>query len=393
MRSCSECGASFKTDAQFCSIDGSPLLDQKTDPLVKNLLDRYLIFEPLGSGGVARVYRARHLFLEHNCALKVLFGDFLLNPARVERFRREAQAASLIRHGNVVQVFDYGVSTKGLVFMAQEYLEGRSLAELLDAGQRPNRVEMVQLMRQIASGLAAAHARGLVHRDLKPANIMIVEQQRRAKIVDFGLVGYVPLPEEQQRLTRPGETFGTPGYMAPEQIEAKPTDGRTDLYALGVILYELLSGKLPFEGESKQVLAQALARPPPPLPGRGTLEKLTMLLLEKSPDARPKSAEAVLAILDRVAAVEETTDEVALSDIQAVRSDPIRRRTRARWPEQLAALAIATLTGGILARSLAPAAPGQPAACLADPPISRAPLPFRSERLIPTATRSSTVAP
>lgn len=301
---CPHCGASSAIETDYCALDGTRLVRSEHDPLIGRIIDHYLVFEHIGDGGLGRVYRAGNIFLEQAVALKVLWGNLAADRSATERFRLEARAASMIRHENIVEVLDFGVTAEGLVFMVMELLEGKTLAqELRDAAPfSPHRVRA--LIRQLALGLEAAHVRGLVHRDLKPANVMLVDRPEgeRAKILDFGLVAFQGTSDEDPtRLTRPGEVFGTPAYMAPEQIMGGDTDPRTDLYALGAILYQMIAGHPPFEGTVREVLTQQLGAQPRPLHGVGPLGKLAMHLLEKLPEHRPQSARELVELLDRVA--------------------------------------------------------------------------------------------
>jgi serine/threonine protein kinase len=298
MLACPRCGSTYLRDVVFCGLDGERLAQVDYDPLIGQTIDRYRIDAILGDGGMARVYRATHVHLGQPCAVKVLYGDMATDRALAERFRREAQSSASIKHPNVVSVVDFGVTPEGLSFMAMELLEGSTLSEDLDAAGRFTAKRAAYVIRQIALGLAAAHTQGFVHRDLKPKNVMLVPQPEGelAKILDFGLVR--PVEEVDNRLTAKGQVFGTPAYMAPEQITDGDVDARADLYALGAILYELLSGKPPFTGQMTEVFRKHLSVPPTPLDDPSGLGELAIVLLSKSPSARPDSAEKVVALVE-----------------------------------------------------------------------------------------------
>jgi serine/threonine protein kinase len=307
MRTCPRCSSLYVNDVLCCGLDGERLVDVDRDPLLGTTLDRYQIQATLGHGGMARVYRAQHAHLGHAVALKVLHGDTASDRRRVERFRREAATAAQLHHPNVVQVHDFGVSPDGLVFMAMELLEGATLAQRLEEGRRFGPSEIAELVRQVALGLGSAHRLGFVHRDLNPKNLMLVDGPRglRVVILDFGLVRV--LDSADPRLTVHGQVYGTPAYMAPEQIVDGELDARTDLYALGVILYELLAGRRPFAGSMGDVLDKHTRGRAAPLDDRTGLGTLAQTLMAKSPAERPASAEAVVAALEALGLVRTTS--------------------------------------------------------------------------------------
>ncbi len=215
-------------------------------------LERFEILELLGRGGMGDVYRARDLRLKRDVALKVLPSHVARDPANVARFEREARAASALSHPNIVQIYDIG-HNDGIDWIASELVSGHTLRQVMKGGALPVG-RAIGIAMQIADGLAAAHAAGVVHRDLNPGNVMLTPEGR-AKILDFGLAKRDPaLAGASETLktavTMPGLMMGTPGYMAPEQILGKPADARADIFSLGVIVYELLSGKPAFSGSS-----------------------------------------------------------------------------------------------------------------------------------------------
>src|SRR5215510_1296279 len=212
-------------------------------------LGPYEVLSPLGSGGMGEVYRARDPRLGREVAIKVLPASFSADPDRLRRFEQEARAAGLLNHPNITAVYDIGTHD-GAPYVVQELLEGETLRAAL-AGGRLSPRRSIDYATQIAHGLAAAHEKGIVHRDLKPENLFIT-RDGRAKILDFGLAkltqpegtgsAATSLPTET-RGTEPGVVMGTLGYMSPEQIKGKPADARSDIFALGAILYEMLAGR------------------------------------------------------------------------------------------------------------------------------------------------------
>jgi serine/threonine-protein kinase len=246
------------------------------DPLVGRLVaNRYRVLKPLGEGGMGQVYLAEHEAIEKKVALKVLRPEYSRKEDIVTRFQQEAISASRIKHPNVLDVFDFGKLESGEAFLAMEFLEGRDLSdELAKVGMiDPQRGTLIAL--QVCRALAAAHSRGVVHRDMKPENVFLqrtADGEEMVKIVDFGIAQLRTTEEAaktqqtRRRLTKTGMIFGTPEYMSPEQAAGRPTDLRVDVYAVGVILYEMFTGAVPFTGESfMQVLARTLNDPPPPM--------------------------------------------------------------------------------------------------------------------------------
>lgn len=260
-------------------------------------MDRYQILELLGEGGMGRVYRAAHEVLAREYAIKVLYGDFASEPRFVERFRREAESISRIRHPNIVSVEDFGRTSEGLMFIVLELVRGRPLSKhLAQRGSLPPS-EAASIVRQIVAGLGAAHRAGFVHRDIKPQNIMLGDDGS-VKVLDFGSVS-LQEPGANERLTIAGNIVGTPSYMAPEQSQDGPVGPAADFYSVGVVLYEMLTGVLPFRGRTRaEILVKHIAEPPPEAPPSDGLERLVAALLEKHAHARLSRADDVLALLD-----------------------------------------------------------------------------------------------
>jgi len=282
-------------------------VDELADPLIGKVLGgRYRIDTLLGTGAVGRVYAAEHVLMHKPLAVKILNAEHAKKPDVVARFEREATAAANIEHSNVVAAMDFGKLEDGTVYLALELVHGRNLRAEIAKGPLGVR-RALHVARQLASGLAAAHARNIVHRDLRPENIVLVEKDGDpdfVKILDFGIA---KLTDESGKnpLTKVGMVLGTFDYMAPEQALGKAVDGRADLYALGVVTYEMLAGACPFEGESASAILQLQLTKPAPsfaerVPGSGispAVEALVMKLLAKDPAARPAFATAVAAQL------------------------------------------------------------------------------------------------
>jgi serine/threonine-protein kinase len=248
------------------------------------------------------VYRALHTALGRPAAVKVLRGGYADDPITVARFVREARAATRARHPRIVETFDFGHTPDGQPYMAMELVESATLQQRLKRGP-VEALEAVLIARDIAEGLAAAHRVEVVHRDLKPANIF-VDDRMTVKLCDFGAAKILDLSDDD--LTRAGMTLGTPAYMSPEHITAKPLDGRADLYALGCVMFEMLSGKAPYRGDIRAVLNQhlqadvpAAESPDAALPA--ALVRVVKKAMAKDRRQRHATADAMIADLDFVA--------------------------------------------------------------------------------------------
>ncbi|CDF32695.1 Serine/threonine protein kinase (fragment) Endoplasmic reticulum membrane, partial [Chondrus crispus] len=297
---CPKCRGLYVREVRVCGLDGTALKPADRDPLVGEALDRYHIESRLGIGGMGCVYRARHHVLERWYAIKVLFGDFSADEKFQARFRREAQSMSRVRHPNVISVEDFGTTPGGLTYLAMELIEGETLEQTIASYAPIPPQRTASLMRQIARGLQAAHERDLVHRDVKPSNIMVYREDGREtiKLLDFGAVGLRAAPQET-RLTSVGHIIGTPTYMAPEQTNDAAVTPSADLYALGVVAYEMVTGAPPFEGERRaEVLVRHITEQPAPLPNLNGLGPLVMRLLAKKPVDRPPGARELVTELD-----------------------------------------------------------------------------------------------
>jgi serine/threonine-protein kinase len=301
---CPRCSELHPDEAQFCPQDGAAL-EKSTDPLVgRTIAARYRVLKRLGAGGMAHVYLARHVIIERLCAIKVLRQDLALNPANRERFLREARAVNRINHPNIVEITDYG-EVEGLAYLVMEYVEGESMLAHLQRGPMAW-PRGAHLAAQVASALGRAHQMGVIHRDLKPENVIVLgpagTRDERVKLTDFGIAKIVDAPS----LTFSEQVFGTPGYIAPEYVEGLTPDGRADLYALGVLLYESVTGHLPYDARSQaDKLLKPLSSPPIP-PGHRVaglppeLESLLLRLLARRPEDRPRDAFVVVDALNDV---------------------------------------------------------------------------------------------
>jgi eukaryotic-like serine/threonine-protein kinase len=300
---CPKCRSIYSTESEFCGIDGTRLEETDEDPLIGLEIDRYCIVSRLGTGAMGCVYLAEHKLLESKRAFKLLYGELAADRRAMYRFQREAQALSKIRHPNIVSIVDFGTTPDGLTFLAMEYIEGETLEDRMEAGEKLSNAWIASVARQVSAGLAEAHKLGFVHRDLKPGNVMVTryDDVEQVKVLDFGLVAIADEAESVTRLTKTGYTLGTPRYLAPEQSQSAEVTSSADLYSLGVILYEMIAGRAPFVGDMKTVIMQHLCEAPPALPPSEGLEILALSLLEKDPAHRPESAASVVTIIDELA--------------------------------------------------------------------------------------------
>jgi serine/threonine-protein kinase len=343
MLHCPTCGRHYSAEFEICPEDQSPLQADATvaeptpvDPLVGHTLDeKYHLEARLGIGGMGTVYRARHVLIDRPVAVKVLNQRFVEDEAARTRFRREARAAGRLQHTNAVTVTDFGESPDGYVYLVMELLEGRTLRDVLAKEAPLDAARAVSLMLQISAAVAAAHEAGIIHRDLKPANIFIVQRAEVpavVKVLDFGIAKLAAetLDEDDaMTLTQVGAMIGTPRYMSPEQCDGVELTPGSDVYSLGVILYEMLSGMVPFSGSTPLAIAMKHTSEAPRSPREivssipPALEEVVLHTLEKQPQDRPENAaefrKELLATAERLglehAAITSSPNMAALRDV------------------------------------------------------------------------------
>lgn len=315
---CPQCGAEYDTASRFCPNDGTPLRPKgSNDPFVGRVLaERYHMLKRLGEGGMGTVYLAEHVKMNRQCAVKVMNGALLTDSESAQRFAREASNAARIIHPNVAAVFDYG-ETDGVVYLVMEYVDGLSLTRLLERETTLQPARAVDVAHQVAEALVAAHELGIVHRDLKPDNIIVAPGKNGrdiAKVVDFGIAKAI---EEgpAESLTRTGLVIGTPEYMSPEQLLGDPVDARSDIYSLGCILYQMLTGRRSFDEPTReQMIKRRLTeRAPhprdlvPELPK--TLDLIVARMLARAPQDRYGTVAEVRDLLIPAIALEGGFDD------------------------------------------------------------------------------------
>ncbi len=344
---CPRCSELLPDDAGFCPFDGAELKKTTDRFLGKTIAARYRLTKKLGSGGMSIVYLARHELISRLSAIKILRPELARIAEHRERFLREARAVNRINHENIVEISDVGESD-GVAYLVMEYVEGESLLSLIQRGQLPWE-RAVRIALQVASALARTHQTGIIHRDLKPENILLVPRHHRGvasigsdplgispelvKLTDFGIAKMMGEPT----LTLNEQLFGTPGYIAPEYVGGLPIDGRADIYSLAVVLYEMVTGQLPFDGrgQSDLLLKPLTTAPIPPsrrvqgLPS--DLEALLLQCLARDPDDRPRDAfalhDALVDILRRLGSPDHGDAARAPSEVPVaegrVRRDPL----------------------------------------------------------------------
>jgi len=272
-----------------------------TDSFVGRTLDeKYLVEEPLATGGMGAVYRARHLSMDRPVAIKFLHQRLVEDEAAIGRFHTEARAAVKLRHPNAVSVTDFGQTSEGVVYIVMELLEGRTLREILSREAPLETARAISIMLQASDAVAAAHEAGIIHRDLKPANILVTQsadQPAVVKVLDFGIATFsADDDEDATALAQTNSVIGTPRYMSPEQHNGNDLTAAADVYSLGVILYEMLTGMVPFSGSTPAEIAQKHANNPPHPPREVVagipedVEHDVLHALQKQPADRPANA-------------------------------------------------------------------------------------------------------
>ena len=308
---CNECGKSNPPESKFCGKCGTPLTSVGPKP-GDIIADRYRVVAPIGRGAMGTVYRAEHVQISKVMAIKLLHRELQQNPENVARFHREAESASRLNHPNTVHVFDFGRTKSGSLYLVMDYVDGDDLAKVLDKDGPMPFGRVAYLCAQVAGSVEDAHAAGIVHRDLKPENVVITESRdgEMAKVLDFGLAKLFEGTVEAQ-VTSSGTIVGTPYYMSPEQIQGQELDGRSDVYAIGAIMYECVVGKPPFEAPNPVgVLSKHLSEEPlrpsarSPLSVPAEADEIILRCLEKDPDHRYQTAEELKqALIDYLATV------------------------------------------------------------------------------------------
>jgi serine/threonine protein kinase len=302
-KKCPKCQLDVATAAVLCPRCETELV--KVLKTGEKLAEKYQLIETIGSGGMGVIYKAQNQILNKTVAIKTLHAH-LITPESLQRFQREGKAAGNLRHPNIITVYDLGITDQGTAYMVMEFLEGRTLSQILKQDGALNLPAFFHVFLQVCEALAYAHSKGILHRDIKPSNIMITQDKNErldVRILDFGIAKLIETEQQQsQHLTRTGEAVGSPLYMSPEQAMGANIDFRSDLYSLGCVMYEALCGLTPYEGSSVlQTMMKHLNDAPLPLREislgsvevPADVEAIVMKLLAKSPDDRFQSMDEV----------------------------------------------------------------------------------------------------
>lgn len=306
MTACPSCGTRYEASVRICPRDGTVLEPKAGDSRIGETLDgKYRLDAAIGHGGMGAIYRATHLMLDKQVAVKLIKPELVTSPDVVRRFQREARAAGNLSHPNIAAAFDLGQTQDGTLYIAMELINGPSLKDVIRAGGPMSVDRTTRIMRQIGGALALAHRHGIIHRDLKPHNVMLATSggSEVPKLLDFGIAK--TFDDASTQLTATGFVLGTPQYMSPEQAAGREIDGRSDLYSLGIILYEMLIGEVPFNDPSTPaVLVKHLSEPPSPpsvrrpdLAVSPVLEAIALRCLAKDPADRFQTADEFVAAL------------------------------------------------------------------------------------------------
>jgi serine/threonine-protein kinase len=378
LRRCPDCDTGYSGAARFCSFDGTTLeqvldWDTDTDPLLGRVVaGRYHVEAVLAEGGMGIIYRVRHVKLESRFAMKVLRRDLAEDPAVAASLIEEARATAAVGHSGIVGATDFGEIDAGVLpdlgdrtlpYFVMEYVSGRSLADVVRDEGALETLRVTRIVLQVASALAAAHKAGIVHRSLKPENIRLSRDElggEIAKVLDFGVAKVIGATKK----TRHGMVFGTPHYMSPEQSRGGAIDPLTDVYALGVILYECVTGELPFSDDTFMgVLEKHLFEAPPVPRVQSPLVPIVMRCLEKDPNRRFPSMGELAAELERVqSSLEAPRPSIRQSLVDGAELAPVPEAPL-RWPWLVAVAAAALVAlGVVLWRGGSPDAAEAPAA-------------------------------
>jgi hypothetical protein len=371
---CPVCSREYADEVRFCADDGTTLrAATPAASLVGQVIaDRYHVVKKLGEGGMGQVYLAEHVKMGRRSAIKVMSPTMVHDPDSIARFNREAQNASRITHPNVCAVYDFGETAEGLIYLAMEFVDGKSLTDVLEQEGALPLPRATAIFKQTADALQAAHDLGIVHRDLKPDNIMLTTGRDGAdivKVVDFGIAKAFAGDEAAQKVTKTGFVTGTPEFMSPEQLSGDKVDGRSDLYSLALVYFRMLTGQLPFQAETVQEVMikrltdepATLAQARPDLTFPDGLQAVLNTAMARMPKDRYQSvakfAEDVLGVVQLVrtsrgvapatrADVEQKTQLVDSHETRARATARAPRPKRSVLPLAIGAVVVLGLGGG-----------------------------------------------
>lgn len=344
MKLCLNCHKQFTDEVELCPHEGSFLVPLPNDPLIGALIDeRYRVESLIAKGAVGSVYKAKQELLGRQVALKVLHGYLGADPESLVRFHREAKAISRLEHPNLLTLYDFGMTSDGQPYFVMDLLNGTTLAKVLSTEGRLEAKRAIAIVKQVLEALSEAHRKGIVHRDIKPPNIVLIEKEETkdfVKLVDFSIAKMADNSTlDPVQLTVDGIICGSPAYMSPEQCRGSDVDGRSDIYSIGIVLFEALTGKRPFSAKDLVSLMYLHVNNEPPklsdvepdLQFPSALEEMISSTLAKDPAARPQSVEALLAKMNSV--LEQCSNDLPAAPIvnpNAVREEASPLFTNAR---------------------------------------------------------------
>lgn len=316
MKVCPSCGTSYSDDMSFCPEEGTALVPLSDAPVEdinlvgERLFGDYLLKKKLGEGGMGAVYLAENMAIDQKIAVKVLHPSAARDDETLQRFNREANAIARLSHPNTIRVFIFGKTEEPLIYLAMEYVDGTTLRDALFNDGPFDALRAIAIMRQTLHALSEAHELGVVHRDMKPDNIMLTEfrgVRDFVKVLDFGIAKVTePRGGQQKKLTQAGVVYGTPEYLSPEQARGRDIDFRADLYALGIILYEMVTGVVPFTGDTALAVLSGHVYQEPPDPTTvsdadvsDAMRDIILRAIAKDPDERYQSAMEFLEALEQ----------------------------------------------------------------------------------------------
>lgn len=372
---CTACGREYSGTDSKCPSCGHALMPTPQDIyLNQQIADKYRIVAVIGTGGMGVVYQAHHDLMQRDVAIKMLRAQYITDKTSVKRFTQEAIAVGRLHHPHVVTTYDHGFTSQGQPYLVMDFLKGRSLAEIISAEKQISVERAIHIFAQACDALDHAHQRGVIHRDLKPGNIMLIHEHNDpdfVKVLDFGVAQLnAPNGEKLHNLTQVGEVCGSPAYMSPEQCLDKPLDRRADIYSMGVVLYEALTGKAPHMGASmvETMTKHITDEPVPPtqlrpdlyIPPR--LEHLVIRTLNKDPDLRPQSM--ALFRQELLLCVPPPASAQALRNLGPEKSSAKKKNeNKSGLAKAIIAAVIAVIIGGIIIAFIAaqkqPATPSQ----------------------------------
>jgi serine/threonine protein kinase len=314
-KKCPACGKQYQGNIVVCATDGTLLIPDKQGEMIGSTIGGNIqILEEIGHGGMSIVFKGQHMMMDRLVAIKMLQSQLLNDLVSIERFKREAQAVACLRHPNVISVYDCSVNDSGQPYIVMDYIVGESLSDIIKRNNHVEPKRAVRIFLQACDALEHAHQKGVIHRDLKSSNIMLVSNAEGkvddVRVVDFGIAKLLPSSGKQsQNLTQTGEIFGSPIYMSPEQCMGQPLDPRSDIYSMGAMMYEALTGQPPLMGDTivDTMQMHVATKPPsfeemrPDLYIPPVLERLVFRALEKKPEHRFQSMQELVDALQSAA--------------------------------------------------------------------------------------------